>query len=98
MLVWPFQNDTSTQKTVWRLLCAENEWANIWNMGGRNDIPAVCRGPILPIAESTCGENKPLTPEYLVGKMFDVIVEIGVAEDGVDITHRAMPATVKLAL
>ena len=86
------------QKTVWRYLCAEKEWANVWNMGGQNDIPSVCRGAILPISLTACGENKPLTPEFLVGEMFNVIVDLGVAEAGVDIEYRAMPATVKLSL
>ena len=98
VLVWPIQSDASNQKVIWRLLCSEFGWANIWNMGGRNDTPVPCRGPIIPITELTCGENKPLTPEHLAGMMYNAIVEIGVADEGVEITHKTLPPSIKLAL
>ena len=74
------------------------EWANVWNMGGRENMPASCKGPCLPITESACGLNKPLTPEFIIGKIHDALVDIGVPEEGVNVSYRKMPPTMKLVL
>ena len=86
--------------TCMQAIAKNNEWANVWNMGGRENMPASCKGPCLPITESACGLNKPLTPEFIIGKIHDALVDIGigVAEEGVNVSYRKMLPSMKLVL